>query len=222
MARWLLAGGFSAALMGVGLAVPPMVADAEMRPPTGLALGLLLAAGVLAAGGVAGIIAGLWRRGGLSMPSAVRVAVLANVFLLGFCALELSDRLVRQEGRVLYWTTFLFPLALVTFYGLLSARRWAWWVCRILTAVATLWFVAWVPLIPFADVRGEDGPVPWYGRLFMIGMCLAFAGVSAGAFWSLGRPEARTYFGFGERHQGAGTALDGPPPEQALQQTGGA
>ncbi len=207
MARWLLAGGWSAALMGVGLAIPVVVGHAEMRSPTGFALGLLLAAGVLGGGGSAAVVAALWQRRDPSMPSGVRAVVLANIFLLGFCALELSDRLIRQEGRVLYWTTLLFPVALVTFYGLVSARRWAWWMSRGVTALAALWFLAWVPLIPFEDVRGEDGPVPWYGRLYMACMCMAFAGVSAGAFWSLGRPAARRYFGLLER-EGSAVAAD--------------
>src|SRR5262245_7706568 len=171
MARWLLAGGLSAVFMGVGLAIPVIVAHAEMRNPTGFAHALLLAAGIAA------VVAGLWKGGGPSMLRGVRAAVLANLVLLAFCALELSDRLVRQEGRILYWTTFLFPPALVTFYGLLAARRWAWWACRVVTGVATLWFLAWVPLIPFADVRSEDGPVPWYGRVFMVSVCKAFASV---------------------------------------------
>lgn len=220
MARWLLAGGLSAALMGVGLAIPVIVAHAEMRSPTEFALALLLAAGMLGAAGITAVVAGLWQGSGPSMPSGVRAAVLANLVLLAFCALELSDRLVRQEGRVFYWTTFLFPPALATFYGLVSARWWAWWVCRVVTGVATLWFLAWVLLIPFADVRGEDGPVPWYGRVFMVSVCVAFAGVSTGAFWSLGHPTARSYFGFllpGEKAV-AGAAA-GPPPNQALQHT---
>jgi hypothetical protein len=125
MARWLLAGGSSAVFMGVGLAIPVNVAHAEMRSPTEFALALFLAAGMLGAAGITAVVAGLWQGGGPSMPSGVRAAVLANLVLLAFCALELSDRLVRQEGRVLYWTTFLFPPALATFYGLVSARGWA-------------------------------------------------------------------------------------------------
>lgn len=201
MARWLIAAGASAGLIGGGLAVPLIVAHVELRSPTGYESWLLSTAGVLIAVGGVAFVVGLWRRRGLSMPSGVRAAVMANVFLLGFCALELSDRLVRQQGRVFYWTTFLFPLALVTFYGLVAARRWAWWVCRGATLLATLWFLACVPLIPFADVRGEDGPAPWYGRLFMIGVSMAFALVSAASFWSLGHSTARTYFGFVPMHK---------------------
>lgn len=203
MARWLLAGGASAALIGGGLAVPVIVAHAELRSPTGHELVLLLTAGILGAVGGVAFVVGLWRRRDLSMPSGVRAAVAANVFLLGFCGLELSDRLVRQQGRVVYWTTFLFPFALMTFYGLVAARRWAWWICRLATSLAALWFLAWVPLIPFGDVRGQDGPVPWYGRLFMMGVCMAFALVSAAAFWSLGHPTARAYFAFAPRHGNA-------------------
>jgi hypothetical protein len=214
MARWLLAGGSSALLMGIGLAIPVVVAQMERRHPTGFGLGLLLTAGVLGAGGLAAVTMGLWQERGPALPSGVRAAVLANLVLLGFCALELSDRLVRQEGRILYWTTFLFPLALVTFYGLVSARRWAWWLCRVGTALATLWFLAWVALIPFADVRSEGGPVPWYGRAFMIGLSLTFAGVAAGAFFSLGQPAARTYFGLRQRQESAAAdhAVEESPP----------
>jgi hypothetical protein len=220
MSRWLLAGGSSAVFMGVGLAIPVIVAYAEMRSPTGFVPAILLTAGMLGAGGIAAVVAGLWQGGGPSMPSAVQAAVLANLVLLAFCALELSDRLVRQEGRILYWTTFLFPPALATFYGLVSARRWAWWVCRGVTGLATLWFLAWVPLIPFADVRSEDGPVPWHGRVFMVSVCVAFAGVSTGAFWSLGYPAARSYFGFVlPSEKAVAGAADGPPPNQALRHT---
>jgi hypothetical protein len=128
------------------------------------------------------------------MASGVRAAVAANSLLLAFCALELSDRLVRQEGRFFYWTTVLFLPALLLFYGLLSARAWAWWTTRGLAAVSCLWFLVFVAVIPFADLRGQEGPVPWYGRIYMAGVSSVFAGVAAGAYWSLGRAEARRYF----------------------------
>ena len=38
-------------------------------------------------------------------------------------------------------------------------------------------------------------PVPWYGRVYMAGVTLTFAGVLAAAFRALGRPETRRYFG---------------------------
>jgi hypothetical protein len=129
------------------------------------------------------------------MPSGVRAAVMANVLFLAFCTLEFSDGFVRQDGRVFYWTSLLFLPALVVFSGLLSARRWAWWTARGLTAAAVLWFVVLVAVIPFGDLRAEGGPVPWYGRVYMIGVSLAFAGIAAGAYASLGRADARGYFG---------------------------
>ena len=51
-----------------------------------------------------------------------------------------------------------------------------------------------VAVIPFGGIRGPGGPVPWYGRVYMICVSLAFAAILAGAFRSLGRPEARDYF----------------------------
>jgi hypothetical protein len=185
--------------MGLGMTLPVVVARWEMRSPTGAETSLLVTAGVLGAGGAAALVLGLRLPRKALMPSGVRAAVAANILFLGFCALELSDRLVRQEGRILYWTTFVFPPALVTFYGLVSAHRWEWWIFRVLTGVAALWFLAWLPLIPFADLRNDNGPVPWYGRLFMAGVTIAFACVSAGAFWSLGDRTARSYFGVGRQ-----------------------
>jgi hypothetical protein len=135
----------------------------------------------------------------------VRAAVAANVFFLAFFALELSDRLVRQNGRIFYWTTFLFPPALLLFCGLLAARRWAWWIARGAFAFVALWFLGFVAVIPFANLSTEAGPVPWYGRLYMMGVSLAFAGILAGAFWALGRPETRTYFGLVPREEKSAT-----------------
>ncbi|HZT78805.1 MAG TPA: hypothetical protein VFA26_01175, partial [Gemmataceae bacterium] len=40
---------------------------------------------------------------------------------------------------------------------------------------------------------------PWHGRVYMACVSLAFAGILAGAYWSLGRPEARGYFGLVRR-----------------------
>ena len=206
MARWLLAGGSAAALMGVALTVPVAAAYAESRPATAVGLGLLLAGANLSACGFA---AGLWQRRGPSMPSGVRAAITANILFLAFCALELSDRLVRQEGKVFYWTTLLFLPALILFYGLLWARGWGWWTTRGLAAIACLWFVVFVAVIPFADLRGEDGPVPWYGRVYMACVTLAFAGIAAGVYWSLG-----------ERKYGATSSSLHPAANQRLLQTG--
>jgi len=77
-----------------------------------------------------------------------------------------------------------------------------------------------VPKFFRISVRGEDGPVPWYARVFMVSVCVAFACVSTGAFWSLGHRTARSYFGFlppGEK--AVAGAAEEPPPNQALQHT---
>ncbi len=195
VAGLLLAGGSSAALMGVSLVLPVVAAWLESGGLTGLAIGVVAVGCGMIACGITALVAGARRRRGSSMPSGVRAAVAANVLILAFCGLEFSDRLVRQGGRIVYWNLFLFPPALVLFYGLLSARRWAWWATRGLAAVSVAWFLVFVAVIPFADLRGEGGPVPWHGRVYMVCVSLVFAGILAGAYWSLGRPEARGYFG---------------------------
>jgi len=131
-----------------------------------------------------------------SIPAPVRAAITANGLFLSFCALEFSDGLLRQGGRVFYWTSVLFLPALVVFYGQVLGQRWAWWVARAVAALAIVWFVGVMALIPFAELRGSGGvAVPWYGRVYMEGVSLLFASVAAGAFRSLGRAEARTFFG---------------------------
>lgn len=194
MARFLLAGGASAALMGGGLILPVVAARLEAGPPAGPAPWLVASGVAMIVCGVAAAIVGARRGGGSAMPAGVRAAVAANALFLAFFALEFSDRLVRQDGRLLYWTSFLFPPALILLCGLLAARRWAWWVCRGVAAAGVLWFLAWVAVIPFGDIRGPGGPAPWYGRVYMICVSLVFAAILAGAFRSLGRPEARDYF----------------------------
>ncbi len=150
--------------------------------------------GILIAGGGA---TGLWAcrrfRGG-AMPAPVRATVMATIVFLSFCGLEFSDGLLRQDGRVFYWTSVLFLPALGLLYGLVSAHRWAWWVARIVSALAVLWFVAFMVLIPFADLRTDGVPVPWRGRLYMIGVSLCFASIAAYAFRSLSLSEAKKYF----------------------------
>ncbi|MDZ4405910.1 hypothetical protein [Prosthecobacter sp.] len=129
------------------------------------------------------------------IPAPVRAAIIGNGLFLAFCALEQSDGLVRAGGRAFYWTTVLFLPALVLFYGQVLAQRWAWWVARGMTALATLWFVVYLLVIPFVPLRGNDGPIPWWGRIYAAGVTLVFASVSAGVFRALGRAEARAFYG---------------------------
>jgi hypothetical protein len=208
MARSLLVGGFTAALMGAGMSVPLATAYAESRPMTGISFSLLLFACALIVCGVAAVLGGLRQRRGSSLTSGVRVAVVANSLFLAFCVLESSDGLVRQQGRVFYWTTVLFFPALMILYGLLSARWWAWWSARGLTAVACLLFLVVVGLIPFGDIRGEQGPAPWYGRVYMVCVSLVFAGTAASVYRSLGAAESRRYFSV--RQQRTATGLPAP------------
>ena len=195
MTRQILVGGVLAAAAGVALLLPAIVEYRDRGFLAGLGI-LVVSLGVLLIlSGVTVIQFGVRRRSDASMPAPVRAAVTANLLFLAFCALEFSDGLIRQGGRVFYWTSVLFLPALVLLYGLVSARRWAWWTARSVTAIFTLWFVAFIAVIPFADLRGSDGPVPWWGRVYMAGVTLLMAGITAYAFRALGRREARSYFG---------------------------
>lgn len=118
-----------------------------------------------------------------------------NGLFVSFCILEFSDGLFRQGGRMFYWTSILFLPALLLFCGQVLAHRWAWWAARIVTAIFTLWFVGFLLVIPFAHLHGSGGATPWWGRIYAAIVTLVFASISACAFRSLGRAEARTYYG---------------------------
>jgi hypothetical protein len=175
--------------------IVPVVAHwGERDRLTGLGIGFIAAGCGLIAGGATAAVLGR-RQGGDGMPSGARAAVMANALILAFLALELSDRSVRQEGKMFYWTTFLLPPALLLFGGLLAARPWSWRVARGAAALGVLWFLGFLAVVPFVPLQADGVPAPWYGRVYVAAVTLAFAGVFAGAFRALSRPETRRYFG---------------------------
>lgn len=194
MTPFLVPGGSSAVLMGAGLMLPVVRARIESGAFSRVSLGVILAACILVVCGVTAMLAGFRQRSGSPMPSGVRAAVAANALFLAFFALEFSDRLVLQNGDIFYWSTLLFLPALILFCGLLTARLWAWWTFRGVAALGVLWFLGFVVVIPFAKLQSNGVAVPWQGRVYMVCVSLVFAGVLAGAFWSLGRAETRAYF----------------------------
>ncbi len=201
MARSLLASGSAAVLMGAALILPVVADRLESGRMTGLGIGFIAAGGGLIACGATAAVLGFGRRGA-GMPSGVRAAVAANVLVLAFLALELSDRAVRQHGKLFYWTTFLLPPALLLFGGLVAARPWSWWIARGTAALGVLWFLGFLTVVPFAPLQSDGVPIPGYGRVYMTSVTLAFAGVLAGAYRALGRPETRRYFGVSGRSTG--------------------
>jgi xanthine/uracil/vitamin C permease (AzgA family) len=205
VARYLLAGGLLAALMGAALIPPVLVARLESGEQTTLGIGIVSVGCGLVACGVTAVLMGFRQRVTSGMPSGVRASVAANVVFLAFFAFELSDRLVRPDGKLFYWTTFLLPPALLIFCGLLAARPWAWWTSRGAAALGVLWFLGFLLVIPFAPLQADGVPIPWYGRVYVASVTLAFAGILAVAYWSLGRPETRNYFGL-IRTNGSATA----------------
>jgi hypothetical protein len=192
--RFLLAGGSLSALMGTALIFPVVLARSESGAVSPVGIVVIAVACILIACGLTAVVVGIRQGHGSGLPGSVRTAVAANIIFLGFFALESSDRVVRQGGNIVYWSTYLFLPALLLFYGLLTARPWAWWLFRGVAALGTLWFLAFVAMSPFAHLQSHGVPVPWYGRIYVAGVSLVFAGTLAGAFWSLGRPETRSYF----------------------------
>ncbi len=194
MRRWLLSGGLSAILIGVGLIAPTIFVLFAQSPWTSLASSVLAFAVGLIICGAAAMAVGACQSRGPTMPSPVRMAATANMLFLAFFALEISDGLVRRGGAIHPLSSTMFAPALVLLYGLVSARRWAWWLARGVSAAGSLWFLGFAVAIPFVELRGPQGPVPWWGRLYMIGVSLTLAGILGSGCWSLGQETARSYF----------------------------
>ena len=192
--RFFVAGGTLATLMGTALMLPVVAARIESGTVSPVAIGVIAVSCGLIACGITAVVVSFRQPHRSIMPSGVRSAVAANVLFLAFFALELSDRLVRQDGRIVYWSTFLFLPALLLFYGLLTARPLAWWTFRGVAALGVVWFLGFVAVIPFVNLQSRGATVPWQGRVYMACVSIAFAGILAGAFWSLGRAETRNYF----------------------------
>jgi hypothetical protein len=192
--RFLVPSGMLAMLTGAALILPVAVALVETGVLSPVGIGVISVSCILLACGMTAVVLGFRQQHGSGMPSGVRSAVAVNVLFLAFFALEFSDRVIRQDGRIIYWSSFLYLPALLLFYGLLTARPIAWRTFRGAAALGTLWFLGFVALIPFANLQSNGVPVPWQGRVYMACVSLVFAGILAGAFWSLGRPETRNYF----------------------------
>ena len=192
--RFFVAGGTLATLMGAALILPVVAARIESGTVSPVGIGVIAVSCALIVCGMTAVVVSLRQPHRSIMPSGVRSAVAANVLFLAFFALEFSDRLVRQDGRIVYWSTFLFLPALLLFYGLLTARPLAWWTFRGVAALGVVWFLGFVAVIPFVNLQSQGVPVPWQGRVYMACVSIAFAGILAGAFWSLGRAETRNYF----------------------------
>lgn len=129
------------------------------------------------------------------LPPPVRMVITSCLLFLAFCAMEFSDGLVNQGGRVFYWTSVLFLPALALFFGLVLAKRWAWWIARVASALLTLWFITFICMVPFVNLQSNGVPIPWPARIYVFTVTLVFASTAAYAFRSLGKPETKTYFG---------------------------
>lgn len=197
MARLFLVSGALSVLSGAVSLLPVLVGRMESGALERTGSAVLSAALILIVSGLFAIWVGFDRRSlaPVPIPPAVRAVIAANILFLAVCMLEFSDGLVRQGGRIFYWTSVLFLPALLVLYGQVLAQRWSWWVARLLAALATLWFAGFMAAIPFADIRRSGELIPWWGRLYMAGVTLVFAGVSAYVFHSLGRADARKFFG---------------------------
>jgi hypothetical protein len=195
--RVLLISGVLCVALGAGGIFPVVVGwlGAGGIPRQGMVVLTVCLALIVGGIGVVGATVGGVRRAGGWIPAPVRAVMTANVLFLAFCALELTDGLVYRGGRVFYWTAVLFVPALTVLYGQALAQKWAWWVARGLAAIAVLWFVGFLFVLPFAHLQANGVPTPWYGRLYMAGATVVFASIAAYAFYSLGSAEARRYFG---------------------------
>jgi len=195
MTRLLPVSGILAVGMGVAWLVPAFAAWLGRGSFVFQDFAVVAVGPVLILSGVFAISLGFRDLHLRLIPAPVRAVIAGNVLFLSFCALEFSDGLIRQGGRVFYWTSVLFLPALMLFYGQVLGRRWAWWTARVVAGLLTVWFIGFLVVIPFAHLKSAGETIPWWGRIYVTSVTLAFAGMSGYVFRSLGRIEARTFYG---------------------------
>lgn len=194
MTRLLIAVGSLAALVGLAVSLPAFVEWRQRGALTGPGVPAVWLGAALVAGGTAAVLVATrgWR--GRAMPAGVLAAVAVTILFVALLALEISDGLVRR-GALHLVSSLCFPPALLLLCGLLLRRRWAWLTARGAAVLFALWFLGLSVAVCFAELRTEQGPVPWQARVWMVAVGLVLAGLLAAGFLALGRPPARRYFG---------------------------
>ena len=157
--------GSALILMGAGLLFPVAMARSETGAWSEPGIAVAVAGIGLLLMGLVAVATGFQRR--VPMPSGVLVVVISTAPILGSWRSSWLDRIVRQDGRLVYWTTFLLPPALLLYGGLLNARPWSWWTARAAAAIGVLWFLGFLVLLPFVHLQRDGAPVPWQGRVYM-------------------------------------------------------
>lgn len=128
------------------------------------------------------------------VPSTVRMTNTATILFLSFCSLEFSDGITRQDGRVFYWTSVLFLPFLVLLFGVITEKKWAWWIARGSSLLLALGFIVMIGAIPFGDLQKDGVPIGPLGRLWMVGVTSVFLSVTIAVFLALGRKDTIHYF----------------------------
>jgi hypothetical protein len=121
--------GVAAALIGLGLIIPAIVAWREQGAMPFLGYTVLVSGGLLVACGIAAAMLALLSQHSAPLPPSVLGAVTINALFLGLLALEISHGLSRQGG-VIAKSAYVFPPALAVFWGLVSGHRWTWHLAR--------------------------------------------------------------------------------------------
>jgi hypothetical protein len=189
LTHWLTGG--ATALIGLGLVIPALTGWQEQGAMSWLGWTMLVPGGLLLAWGCGAVVRGVRRPPARSIPASVLGAIVVNALFLGLFALEISTGVAR-EGGVVARSLFLFPPALVLFWGLLTGRRWAWRVARWGSLGFALLYFGVSILVCVLRPSDQHGPVwVWIASVgVVLGMLLL-----VGGFHALGRPSARRHFG---------------------------
>lgn len=185
-----LAGG-AAALIGLGLVMPPIVGWREQGTISLWGYVVVVAGASLIAAGTGAAILGFFRPRGRSVPRSVLGAVIVNALFLGLLALEISHGLSRNDGAIAK-SVFFFPPALALLVGLLSGHCWAWCLARWGSLLFALLYFAVSIAVCILRPTDQHGPVwIWIAAVSVVLGTLLLAG----GFYALGRPSARRHFG---------------------------
>jgi len=121
-------------------------------------------------------------------PRSVLFVAVILVAFVGLLCLEVSDSFFRHDGQIAR-SLFVLPVVVLLLWGLVSRRRWAWLITRVVALLAAALYVATIAVVWIAFAQMQTG-----ARIGISVVSAILGGLVLLAYLALGSGPARAYF----------------------------